>query len=567
MPPITTKTSAGYETPQQTLDRAKLLANSQTPKQVATTGIKVEVPKIIPSTDLSGDMTVGDVMARRAELETIQNTNAQFDADYQNLASRINAPLTGTPLSNPNDFINRLLLNRPTDTQSNLDNAYARQAENTRNFASEYEAAGQDARDQFGMSDLQASLAETRNRIAERTNQLRTTLRDFETNAERRGVAREFVDSEKAKVQADAAAELADLAIIETAQLGNLTEARAEVDRILAEKKQAYDLENAAMTQEIDRLKNMDTRESTIRGEQLQIALSERQNNINTALANEKEQREYMIQAAANGADQGTLDAIRNSKSPQEAALLAGPWIGRLERMQANASIRASNASAAASEYELLAMQESKRLREEAIASGNLLPEQAEVADKIDSEFRSEPVVKEYNLAVAKRGPVLDIINTGVNGVQDLLLVYEFMKSVDPTSVVRESEFDNAARSGNIFAGQYTKFNNGYFGAGGFLPPNVKSSFLNALNASYATKVNQYNNLKLEFGEKINRRIGVSNGSDFLTGYENAAPIENTLPFNDETEDPLGVLGDSVASPTNYGNTYVNQLLNSGPLY
>lgn len=521
MPPVTTKTSVGMETPEQTLERSRtLLANSQTPKTVASTGIKVDVPKVIPSTDLAGDTTMGDVMARRAELETIQNQNAQFDADYQSLTGRINAPLTGTPISNPDDFINRFLLNRPTETQTALDQTYQNQAQNTRDFANEYKDAGTQAREDMGMTGLQESLAGTRTRIAERTTKLRETLRDFETNAERRGVAREFVDSEKQKVLADATAELADLAIIESAQLGNLTQAQAEVDRILAEKSQAFALENAAIQQEITRLERMDTRESNLRSGQLQIALQERNRNIQTALGNEKESRSYLIQAAANGADQGTLDAIRNAQSPQEAAFLAGPWVGRLGRMQAQASIRASNASAALNEAELAAFNKAQ----EDAAAGLLSPDQVKTANELNKDFESQPIVKAYNEGLQKYIVLEDTLANGIDGIQDLQLVYEFMKAVDPTSVVRETEFENAAETGNIFQGTFARFNKA-FGTGGFLPSEVKDDFIRAARASFDAKNSQYFNVKSEYANRINNTIGTTNGADYLTAYEGAAPL------------------------------------------
>jgi hypothetical protein len=190
----------------------------------------------------------------------------------------------------------------------------------------------QNAVEQFALPELQQNLADTRNRIAERTNQLRTTLRDFETNAERRGVARQFVDAEKQKVQADAAAELADLAIIESAQAGNVAMAQEDIDRAVNAKIQAFEFENAAIQTEIQRLEAMDTRESQARSEQLQIALGERTRNIEQAVADEKQKLTYLSEAAANGADQGTLDAIRRATNVGEAAMMAGPFIGRLDR-------------------------------------------------------------------------------------------------------------------------------------------------------------------------------------------------------------------------------------------
>lgn len=316
-------------------------------RQVRTGNFNPTIPPVIPSTDLAGNKTFEDVMDTRANLESEANAKQQLNTDYANLTTRIGNTTLPSPFTNPEETINRLLLRGTTDTQRQLDEKGQTQADTIRGFASDYTKAGTEARTQFGIPELQTGLAETRNRIAERQVKLRETLRDFETNAERRGVAREFVDSEKAKVQADAATELADLSIIENAQLGNLNEARAEVDDILAEKRQAFEFENSAIEAEIARLDKMDTREAEVRSEQLQIALQERTRNIETALANEKEQRGYLVDAAANGADQGTLMAIRNAKTPQEAAFLASPFIGRLDRMQAEANMAQSWASVA----------------------------------------------------------------------------------------------------------------------------------------------------------------------------------------------------------------------------
>lgn len=311
-------------------------------RQVRTGNFNPTIPPVIPSTDLAGNKTFEDVMDTRANLESEANAKQQLNTDYANLTTRIGNTTLPSPFTNPEEAINRLLLRGTTDTQRQLDEKGQIQADTIRGFASDYTKAGTEARTQFGIPELQTGLAETRNRIAERQVKLRETLRDFETNAERRGVAREFVDSEKAKVQADAATELADLSIIENAQLGNLNEARAEVDDILAEKRQAFEFENSAIEAEIARLDKMDTREAEVRSEQLQIALQERTRNIETALANEKEQRGYLVDAAANGADQGTLMAIRNAKTPQEAAFLASPFIGKIDREQARASIAQS---------------------------------------------------------------------------------------------------------------------------------------------------------------------------------------------------------------------------------
>lgn len=364
MPPRT-RTSAGLETPEQTLERSREftrtpqvespvpevnaeVATSQTPNQVANRGVGIDttIPDNIPSTTLQGDTNLQDVFAQRDQLEAEQQNEAQFDEDLNALNQRIGT-VQATPLQDPEGTLNRLLLNRPTDAQTELDSTRESQAEQTRGFATGLEETADEVGEEFALPELQSNLADTRNRIAERQTQLRQTLRDFETNAKRRGVDRRFVEAEKQKVQADAAAELADLAIIENAQLGNLNEARNEVDRQVALQAQAFELENEAIEQEIARLESINTREAEVRSEQLQIALNERERNIEQNLADEKQKREAMLEAAANGADQGTLDAIRNATTAEEATFLAAPFIGRLDRLQAESSLLTDQAQRA----------------------------------------------------------------------------------------------------------------------------------------------------------------------------------------------------------------------------
>lgn len=362
MPPTPTKASLTTQinAAQQALNAktspAAGLATSATPAsipsptvQTSPTPFRINTPDTINPATLQNAPGRTEVFAARDQMQAQADQRNQLSTDYTNLTKRINSPLSASPFQNPQAFIEETLLRRPTQTQDSLTERSNAQATGYRNLATDVQDTRQQVSDDLGVIDLQANLAETRNRIADRTVQLRTALRDFETNAERRGVAREFVDSEKNKVQADAAAELADLAIIESAQAGNLEMAQQDIDRAVGAKIQAFEFENAAIESEIKRLEAIDTKESQARSEQLQIALGERTRLIEQSVADEKQRLQFLSEAAANGADQGTLLAIQKSATPGEAALLAGPFIGRLDRQAKQANIAQSYASANAS--------------------------------------------------------------------------------------------------------------------------------------------------------------------------------------------------------------------------
>lgn len=118
---------------------------------------------------------------------------------------------------------------------------------------------------------------------------------------------------------------------------------------------------------------------------------------------------------------------------------------------------------------------------------------QQDNATTLRKEFNDLQSVKDFKLVKDKASNVKSIIESGVGGPADLALVYEFMKALDPTSVVRETEFDSAAKSGNIFTGYAAKFN-GYLKAdGGFLPENVKNGFLTIVEQALKTKTKAFN--------------------------------------------------------------------------
>ncbi len=86
--------------------------------------------------------------------------------------------------------------------------------------------------------------------------------------------------------------------------------------------------------------------------------------------------------------------------------------------------------------------------------------------------------VKDYQAVQSQYQGMQKVLSSGVGGPGDLDLVYSFMKGLDPNSVVRESEFDSAAKSGNIFQGVFAKYNGYLKDNGGFLPDKVKQSFI-----------------------------------------------------------------------------------------
>lgn len=128
------------------------------------------------------------------------------------------------------------------------------------------------------------------------------------------------------------------------------------------------------------------------------------------------------------------------------------------------------------------------------------------------NQFNGEPIVKDYNTILAKKQSVDSIIESKLGGPGDLAIVYEFMKGLDPTSVVRETEYASAAKSGNIFAGAFSKFNGYLKPNGGFLPDSVKSSFQSIVDSKLKVQQKLYDNVKKQYEDiALRQRLNPKN--------------------------------------------------------
>jgi len=137
--------------------------------------------------------------------------------------------------------------------------------------------------------------------------------------------------------------------------------------------------------------------------------------------------------------------------------------------------------------------------------------------EKINTSFENSPIVKQFNEIQNKKINVDSMLKMGDSGTVDVALVYDFMKSLDPTSVVRETEFDAAAKSGSIFKGIWAKFN-GAFKEGQILPDSVKKQFQSLMDSRYKSISSQYQNLRNEKAKSIGRLTN-DDGSQYLTDY------------------------------------------------
>lgn len=147
--------------------------------------------------------------------------------------------------------------------------------------------------------------------------------------------------------------------------------------------------------------------------------------------------------------------------------------------------------------------------------------------DKLSAAFDISPIVKQFNEIQNKTASIYAIVDSGIiGGVGDLALIFEFMKSLDPTSVVRESEYDVASTASNPFKRVAAKMG-GYVSNGQILPQEVRDEFARLSGVKLDVITKQYDNLRNETGRKIEKKTHLyeeAPGTDYLTDYAAAIP-------------------------------------------
>jgi hypothetical protein len=172
--------------------------------------------------------------------------------------------------------------------------------------------------------------------------------------------------------------------------------------------------------------------------------------------------------------------------------------------------------------------------RKAAIAGGTgLSTQQNAIVNSTVSSFEANPIVKDFVMIQGKYMNALNTIGKG-DGATDISMIYDFMKALDPTSVVRETEYATGAeKSGNIFAGKLAKLNGLIDPQGGFISDTAKANIIGAMEQRFNTAKSQYENIRKEKIRTLNSR-GVPEGDAYIPQYDYNQSLGKQI--NDENE-------------------------------
>jgi hypothetical protein len=193
-----------------------------------------------------------------------------------------------------------------------------------------------------------------------------------------------------------------------------------------------------------------------------------------------------------------------------------------------------SIAAAAARNRESIAAANGRARASAAANIGGLPPNVQSRVQALAGAFDRNPVVTRFNEAELNAKNVKNIMNSKWSGPGDMALVFEFMRALDPSSVVRESEYETARKTGNWFKGVYARFNGLFNESGGFLSDQVKKDFNAVLQGKMEQASKQVKSMYQDYGRRMNEITGGSDGTKYLTDY-------STLMQGSGLPDPLGI--------------------------
>jgi hypothetical protein len=146
----------------------------------------------------------------------------------------------------------------------------------------------------------------------------------------------------------------------------------------------------------------------------------------------------------------------------------------------------------------------------------------------IASAFDNEQVVKNYNIAQEGYNTLKTISPDTKSPVDDITFIYGFAKVMDPNSVVREGEYNTIQKYAQNWSQTFGFNAKRIFSNTNFLGKDAKQKMLNALEAKFNSISSQYTNAFKEYGRRINTVTGRTDGTNYLTDYSKAFPVDDT---------------------------------------
>lgn len=156
-------------------------------------------------------------------------------------------------------------------------------------------------------------------------------------------------------------------------------------------------------------------------------------------------------------------------------------------------------------------------------------PQMTRRIDAIVKGFDAQPIVKRTQVMSEGVNFAQSLKDDTTNPADDQALIYAFAKVMDPDSVVREGEYATVQKYAQSWADRFGFDVKRIFSNSQFLTPQARQNMKATLLTKFGVEQKAYNNLRSEYGRKIDRITGKQGtGVDELTDFGAAFPQTQT---------------------------------------
>jgi hypothetical protein len=342
-------------------------------------------------------------------------------------------------------------------------------------------------------AEVQARIPEQQQQLNDVMSQINTLNQDAlaeQIKIEGKPIASEFASRQIGAVERMRTVKVLGLSAVASALQGNIALARDYATKSVDARFQPLEAELETLKQQLEFNKDNFTRAEKIRADKLAIALDERKTQLSVEKEKQKQISDIALEAAKNGADADTINAIMSSTDLPTA-------------------LGAARATLA---------------KKNGVGLYNLSEAQANIASKLADDF--EKASGQFSVVRDAYGRI-QAAQQGT-GISDTALIFSYMKLLDPGSVVREGEFATVANAGSIPQNLLNAYNKAM--SGEKLPEGIRKDILSTSGSLYQKNQDTQNNIVNQFNQRaqaygiptdlVTRDIsaGINGGSGGATG-------------------------------------------------
>lgn len=176
--------------------------------------------------------------------------------------------------------------------------------------------------------------------------------------------------------------------------------------------------------------------------------------------------------------------------------------------------------------------------------AGAYPPQTTRRMDQLSKGFDLQPIVKRVQTMAEAVTFANSMDPNTTNSADDQAMLYAFAKAMDPDSVVREGEYATVQKYAQSWAQTFGFDLKRMYQNGPFLTPDARANMKRTIASKFAAARGQYENVRKEYGRRMERITGKPGGVDELIDYGAAFPGDTTGPRLRERRKVNGVLAE-----------------------